>query len=190
MYFDEVLQNKHFSVFSGLSTPVNQLIIQLFLIWSGYVNTKMCRRSYRTHLRSAGVWFQKFLLMVLVSRLMEKHNTDFRTLKFWIPLTWMVMMPIFRICRMSFQGLRPLAWYFSHGLMKKYLRFLLSFSTAKLCLIALGFPVELLMSNEAWWDMFAVLVLWRCVWKCWGSFKLFQRPSTQTGKARSDHIWF
>lgn len=41
----------------------------------------------------------------------------------------MVMMAILSICRIIFHGLRPLALYFSHGLMKKYFSFLLKFST-------------------------------------------------------------
>lgn len=38
--------------------------------------------------------------------------------------TWAVTMMIFSSCRISLNGLRPLAWYLSHGLMKKYFSFL------------------------------------------------------------------
>lgn len=44
--------------------------------------------------------------------------------------TWAVMIPIFNICNMSFQGLWPLARCFSHGFMKKYLSLRLKSSTA------------------------------------------------------------
>lgn len=41
----------------------------------------------------------------------------------------MVIMAILSICRIIFHGLRPLALYFWHGLMKKYFSFLLKVST-------------------------------------------------------------
>lgn len=43
--------------------------------------------------------------------------------------TWKVIMAILSICSIIFHGLRPLALYFWHGLMKKYFSFLLKFST-------------------------------------------------------------
>lgn len=44
--------------------------------------------------------------------------------------TWTVMSAIFNICNNSFHGLRPRAWYFSQGFMKKYLSLRLKSSTA------------------------------------------------------------
>lgn len=44
--------------------------------------------------------------------------------------TWTVTIMIFSSCRISLKGFRPLAWYLSQGLMKKYFNFLRSASSS------------------------------------------------------------